>query len=164
MGKQIWGNGPHAGEEVKNTPIKIRSGDSLKMDPDASEAALRRAELARMGDIGFLKNRAEYHAALAEMSAGALKAAEAVDRDPRLVANQMPPSKWPLRILVAAMLALFFTMLVVMWRVERMGRPTLPSPSDEAPRRGVLSRSRAVPERQGREVVASSTHMRTGEP
>lgn len=161
--KKLWLGGENHLKPVGRS-IRVPAGTSFKIDPGEAEAALKQSELARLGELGRLRNTEAYHAALHKMSTGRREAHEAIEADPSLIAVQRPASPWPLRILVACMLLMFGTVLGLAWQVSRIGRSTLPSRAAETPSGGVVEHSRVEPTRQGRAVVAKSTHMRTGEP
>lgn len=138
VARTFWLDGENKGKPVKDTPVKVSK--SYKLDPAAGEAARAQRELEALGNVGWLQTQEEYFEAMAQMKRGERIAAELVQKHPMLVANQRP-SKWPMRILVATMVALFATVLVLAWHVSRIPYPSLPAASasvseaPEAPRR-----------------------------
>lgn len=165
---QIWLDGTNAGKPVKDTPVKVGvKVASYKLDPEAQEAALRERQLAQMGNLEYMRNTEAYHLGLAKMSTGAREAAEAADRDPRLIANQRPPSKWPIRILCGCMLVMFATLLVLTFYVMRLTHPTLPTSDSGAASQGVSQAQEAAEGQKGRvehQDVATSTQLHTTRP
>jgi hypothetical protein len=128
-GDEVWLDGENAGKRVKDTPIKIKAGVAYKLDP---EARLDRQQLKAMEDPGWLQTQAEYHSKLGSAFADFHAATIMAQENPRLVATQRPPSKWPLRLLLAAMLVMLATVLVLAWQVAKLARnPTLPSQGGE---------------------------------
>lgn len=157
---KIWLNGPNRGKEVSQTPIKIRQGDSLKLD---NEANLTEHQLSAMQDKEWLLKQSKFFGHMHTATTSFYDAAVMADEDPRLLANQRPPSRWPLRLLVGAMLVLVALVCGLSWRVMILStRSTLPSRDANAAQYLPQERSDALPASQGGVVVAKRLRLRTG--
>ena len=140
----VWLDGPNRGKPVKSTPIKLKPGQSFKLDPNEAELRQQASYLASLGNVGALEQRAAFAKWQMQEAEAQFEKAKLIQSNPALIAQHAPPPRrWPLIALVTLLAGLFG--LQVWTFVQSQRRPTLQGGSE------IASESLSeVPSRQAR--------------
>jgi hypothetical protein len=114
-----WADGPNAGKLVHKTPMKVRS---LKLDPVEAEARAEASRLAKLGKLGKLEIEARHAMQVAELKQAAYEVAYSYQENPWLRREVVPPSRWPIYVLVVVLALLVTLQAANLWRAQH---PTL---------------------------------------
>lgn len=106
--------------------FRVLREDHAPADADL-EGSLTMGEIRSLDEPQWIAEQAAYFADMATWKKAQASALERVQRYPRLIATQRPPSKWPMRLLVGSMALTLCAVLVLAWYVARAVNPALPS-------------------------------------
>lgn len=111
-----WADGPHKGKLVSSTPVKVRA---LKLDPVESEARALANRLAKLGSLGKLEIEADHARKVANLKEAAYEVAYCQQQNPWVKQEIVPPSRWPMVLLVTVQAVLVALLAAALWQNYR---------------------------------------------